>query len=440
MRDDPATPNPMPSSPPSTPRRIVFTAVGSLGDLHPYIAIALGLKARGHAPVLATGESYRRKIEALGLEFRPLRPDSDQLTDPEAMRGYMDFRWGTFRVLRNWILPAIRESYEDTLAAAEGADLLVAHPLCFTTRIVAERLGMAWVSSHVSPVGFYSAVDPPVIPGYPDLAARLHGLGPWFWSPLGRTLWWATRSWGRPIERLRAEIGLPPSGDNPLVDGHSPGLTLALFSRILAAKQSDWPAQVVHTGFPYYDHDGEVGLSPELTRFLDDGPPPLVFTLGVTSAMVAGSFFEESLAAAKRLGRRAVLVMGKHHSPFRAALADGMIAVDYAPFSELFPRACAVVHSGGIGTTGLAMRAGRPMLIVPHAHDQPDNAARAARLGIARIVDSRRYTAKRVAAELRRLLDAPAFALQALEVALAVRLEDGVGTACDLLEARIENR
>lgn len=421
-------------------RRIVLTALGSLGDLHPYIAIALELRGRGHQPVVATGETYRRKIEALGLEFHPLRPDSDELTDPVAMRRYMDFRRGTFRVLRNWILPAICESYEDTLAAADGADLLVAHPLAFTTRIVAERLGLPWVSTHVSPVGFFSAVDPPVIPGFPDLAARLHGLGPWFWSPLGRSLWWLTRSWGRPIERLRTEIGLPPSGDNPLVDGHSPGLALALFPQLLAPKQVDWPSQVVHTGFPYYDRDGQAGIPPVLARFLDEGPPPLVFTLGVTSAMVAGTFFEDSIAAAKRLGRRAVLVVAKHHSPFRAALPDGAIAVDYSPFSELFPRACAVVHSGGIGTTGLAMRAGRPTLIVPHAHDQPDNAARAARLGTARVVYAHRYTAARASAELHRLTDDPAFALRASEVALSLRHEDGVGTACDLLEARIATR
>ncbi|WP_206107600.1 glycosyltransferase [Paludisphaera rhizosphaerae] len=421
----------------SQPRRIVLTALGSLGDLHPYIAIALGLRARGHEPVLATGETYRRKIEALGLEFRPLRPDSDELTDPNAMRRYMDSRRGTFRVLRNWILPAIRESYEDTLAAAEGADLLVAHPLAFTTRIVAEQRGLPWVSSHVSPVGFFSAVDPPVVPGFPGLAARLHGLGPWFWSPLSRLLWRVSLSWGRPIEQLRAEIGLPPSGDHPLVDGHSPGLALALFPQLFAPKQIDWPPQVVHTGFPFYDRDGQAGLPPELARFLDDGPPPIVFTLGVTSAMVAGSFFEDSLSAAKRLGRRAVLVVGKHHSPIHPTLSGAAIAVDYAPFSELFPRAAAVVHSGGIGTTGLAMRAGRPTLIVPHAHDQHDNAARAARLGIARVVVAQRYTAARAAVELHPLLDDPSFTHRASEVAQALRREDGVGTACDLLEGRI---
>jgi UDP:flavonoid glycosyltransferase YjiC (YdhE family) len=86
-----------------------------LGDLHPYVAIALGLRARGHEAVLATSECYRRKIEALEIGFRAVRPDSDWVADPEVMRRVTDLRWGTMRVLREVLLPVLRESYEDTL-------------------------------------------------------------------------------------------------------------------------------------------------------------------------------------------------------------------------------------------------------------------------------------------------------------------------------------
>ena len=86
--------------------------------------------------------------------------------------------------------------------------------------------------------------------------------------------------------------------------------------------------------------------------FLDDGPPPIVFTLGSSAVMDAGQFYEHSAAAAKLLGRRAVLLVGKDARNRPASLPDGVVAFDYAPFSELFPRAAAVVHHGGIGTTG----------------------------------------------------------------------------------------
>ena len=242
-----------------------------------------------------------------------------------------------------------------------------------------------------------------------------------------------------PWYRLRKELGLPPWVGNPLVEGHSPSLVLALFSEVLAAKQTDWPPQTVVTGFPMYDQHGEAGLPPELVRFLDAGPPPIVFTVGFSAVTVAGRFYEESIAAASALGRRAVLV-GKRIRREQAALPEGVFACDYAPFSQLFPRAAAVVHAGGIGTTGLAMRAGRPMLVVPFAHDQPDNAERLRRLGVARTISGPRYSAARATTELRHLLDDSSFSQRASEVAQQVRQEDGVKVACDALEAFLGRR
>ena len=141
-----------------------------------------------------------------------------------------------------------------------------------------------------------------------------------------------------------------------------------------------------------------------------------------------------SVTAAKRLGRRAVLIVGKNACHRPASLPDGVIACDYAPFSELFPRAAVIVHAGGVGTTGQAMRSGRPMLIVPYAHDQFDNAARVARVGIARTIPRPRYTLTRVAAELRQLLDNPMYAERTSGIAERLRQEDGVRAACDALE------
>jgi hypothetical protein len=118
-------------------RRIVLTTFGSLGDLHPYIAVALGLKARGHEAVFATSGYYRQKAEALGLGFRAVRPDHpDPEADPELMRRVMDRRTGSEFVIRQLMMSVLRDSYEDTLAAAEGADLLVSHMLAFRRPIV----------------------------------------------------------------------------------------------------------------------------------------------------------------------------------------------------------------------------------------------------------------------------------------------------------------
>src|SRR5215831_8013212 len=262
-------------------QRVVLTTFGSLGDLHPYVAVALGLQARGHEAVIATSGYYRQKVEALGLGFRAVRPDNPAPEgDRELMRRVMDRRRGSEFVIRQLMMSVLRESYEDTLAAAEGADLLVSHMLTFTTRLVAEKRGIPWASTFLQPLGLFSVYDPPVVPQAPFLA-KLRFLGPAF----HRLLFWcakrSVRSWSEPWHRLRAEVGLPPTSDTPLFEGqYSPSLVLALFSQLLADKQPDWPRQSVLTGFPFYDQDGETGMPPELARFLDAGPPPLVFTLG----------------------------------------------------------------------------------------------------------------------------------------------------------------
>jgi UDP:flavonoid glycosyltransferase YjiC (YdhE family) len=327
------------------------------------------------------------------------------------------------------------------LAAADGADLLVSVQSNYAAPLVAEQNGLAWASVMHTPIGLFSAYDPPLLPGYGALGEAIRRLGPTFWKALAWSIKWGTKGWAKPYHRLRAEAGLPRVvAMNPLIDGQSPSLHLALFSPLLMGQQPDFPPRTLVTGFPWYDENGASRFPAELAQFLSDGPPPIVFTLGTAISAKADAikFFETSAAAAKHLGQRAVLMLNEPRNR-PPVLPEGVVAFDYAPFSELFPRAAAIVHHGGIGTTGLAMRAGRPMLIVPWAWDQPDIAARAARLGIARTIPPYRYTASRVAAELRRLLEEPAYSQRASAVADQVQQEDGVRVACDALSALVQS-
>jgi UDP:flavonoid glycosyltransferase YjiC (YdhE family) len=199
----------------------------------------------------------------------------------------------------------------------------------------------------------------------------------------------------------------------------SPQLVLALFSQLLASPQKDWPANTVLTGFPFYDRRGEPeGLSADLEAFLSAGPAPIVFTLGSSAVMDAGAFYSESAEAAKRLGMRAVLLVGRDPRNRPAVVPEGVSVFEYAPFSLLLPRAVVTVHQGGVGTTGQAMRSGRPMLVVPFAFDQPDNATRVTRLGVARTLARHRYTAANVAREIKALLSDPHYNTRAEEVGL----------------------
>ena len=418
--------------------RIVITCWGSYGDLNPYVGLALGLKARGHDVAIAAPGGYRDVLEREGVGFHPVRPDVDG-DDHEVVRRIMDPARGTEFILGELLFPAIRDAYEDLSAAVEGADLLVSHPVTFAAPVLAEKRGLPWLSTVLAPMSFFSAHDLPVFPPAPWMKRleRVPGAGRALVSAVRRF----TRGWSEPVRRLRAELGLPPGGD-PIYEGQfSPHGTLALFPRLLAAPRPDWPARTTVTGAVFFDRPGGAALPEEVARFLDDGPPPVVFTLGTSAVSAAGRFYAESAEAAGRLGMRAVLLVGRDPRNRPAgALPDGIIAAEYAPHSEVFPRAAAVVHQGGAGTLAQAMRAGRPMLVVPWAHDQPDNAHRVACLGASRTLYPRRYTARAVEKHLRALLDDPSYSARAAEVGRGVRAEDGVASACEAIERVLATR
>ena len=413
--------------------RIVLASLGSLGDLHPAIALALGLRARGHAVIIATNEMYRSKVNALGLEFHPLRPDL--LAHGEhIVAEIMDGHRGSERLLRKHLCPAVRDMQADLAPIVATADLLIASELVFPAPIFAAIQGLRWVSYQLAPVSLFSFHDPPLLPA-PD-ALRWLQRGGWLPRVVKPLAKWVSHSWWQPIREFRAGLGLPP-GEHPLFEGKfSPQLNLALFSSVLQAPQPDWPPHTVQTGFLFFDEETAAGpaspLPPEVEAFLAAGEPPIVFTLGSAAVYVARDFYAESARAAERLGRRALLLLGKNPTP--ANLPSSTLAWDYLPYARIFPRASVVVHQGGVGTTAQALRAARPMLVVPFAHDQFDNAARITRLGVGRTLGRSRYRLPHVARALAGLLADEHQAAAAIAVSRHLLADKGVETACNAIE------
>lgn len=418
--------------------RILLTTLGSLGDLHPYIAVARGLQERGHGVTLASSEIYRAKVEGEGLSFHAIRPDlAGLIDDPASIRKAFHPRTGTEYIIRRIFLPSLVQSFEDTLAAARDADLIVGHPVAFATPLAAEHLRKPWVSVALAPISLFSAEDPPSISGAAFLE-RFRNSAPGFWRFFWNVARFETRAWGKPIRSLRKKLGLRDDR-NPILDGTlSPHGTHAWFSRVFARPRSDWPARTTVTGFPFYDRlEPGLGLSRDMRAFLAAGPAPVVFTLGSSAVFDAGQFYEEGARAALKAGRRAVLLTG-HGAANRPRIqaSDDILMADYAPYSELFPYAAAVVHQGGVGTTAQALRAGCPMIVMPYSHDQPDNARRVAGLGVARVVRRDRFRAAAAARELRELLGG-GYASNARRVAEEMAPEDGVAAACRAIEETI---
>jgi UDP:flavonoid glycosyltransferase YjiC (YdhE family) len=413
------------------PKHIVIATIGSLGDLHPCLALGLELKRRGYRVTIVSSHFYRAKVEELGFSFHAMRPHW-KAYDEELIRRCSNMKRAPEVLMRELILPELRGTYEDLLAVARGADLLIAGEIVYPVPILAEQLGKKWVSVILSPSSFFSAHDPSVLVPAPWFA-HLRRAG-WLFNRLVITIGsLSTRHWWKPVRDLRRELGLR-QGINPLFnDKFSPDLVLALFSRALALPQRDWPASTLQPGFVFYDRASPgSGVSDELREFLAAGEPPIIFTLGSTAVHHQGDFAEVSAQAAKLLGHRAVLLLGKDAPP--ANSSPDVLAVPYAPYSEVFPRAAAIVHQGGSGTTGQGMLAGRPMLIVPYGWDQPDNAERIQRLGSGLHLPRTRYTAENTAAALKRLIEEPSFARRAAELASILRTEHGLVDACNAIE------
>ncbi|HLW23806.1 MAG TPA: glycosyltransferase [Steroidobacteraceae bacterium] len=428
--------------------KIVIAILGSLGDLHPFLALGRALASRNVRVLLAGAAEYREKTERAGLEFHPMSPSFAQLERLQGEREAAFVRAMLLDrefILREIVIPHARSAYEDLLPVVAGADCVVVSSLAFGARFAAERQGVPWVPITLQPFMFVSAYDPPAIPEAPRLSALLPHLPRPLRAALLALVKRATRPLIEPLEALRVELGLARGARATLFeDTFRPAGTIALYSPILGAVEPDFPAGTVIAGFAPFDSEdgGSIELEPELESFLEAGAPPWVFTLGSVLVREPGNFFRESCAAARACGRRAVLLVGAQGlETARAELAASDVFVGaYAPYSLLFPRAAVVVHHGGIGTLGQALRAGRPQLIVPHFVDQPDNAARAARLGVARVLSPAHYRRDRVMRALGALESEPATARRVGAARAALLEEDGAAAAAGLILARLQER
>src|SRR5690606_27101551 len=131
------------------------TTLGSSGDINPMLGLAITLRQRGHRTTIATSPYYRQLIESEGIHFHAVRPDIDP-SDRTMVARAMDPLRGSEYLLRSLVLPAIRESFDDLSAAADGADLIVTHPITFAGPIVAQLRSIPWVSTVLAPLSFMS--------------------------------------------------------------------------------------------------------------------------------------------------------------------------------------------------------------------------------------------------------------------------------------------
>jgi UDP:flavonoid glycosyltransferase YjiC (YdhE family) len=410
--------------------QVILAPVGTTGDVLPFVAIGLRLRQRGHSVVVAASGGYRSMLHAAGLE---LIETLDSKADAAAL-DHPNF-WRPTRGLRRFAERLILPSARPQIAAIEsrferGSTVIVGSTFAFGARIASEKLEVPMVSVHLAPAALRSLRNTPAIaniPGFPRLPRSTKRLLYWYYD---RFEFDAVICPG--LNEIRREHGLAPVR-RPLNEWlHSPTRIIGLFPPWFAPAAPDWPPQLRLTGFIFYDGPDSRAASPDLDRFLAEGEPPIVFTAG-TAQSHGGDFFRAAVDACDRLRMRGVLISGAEKQ-LPTALPPALRAFAYAPFGELLPRAKAIVHHGGIGTAARALKAGVPQLVAPAAYDQPDNATRLERLGIAASLSQRRLGGATLASKLGELLARPGLDARLAEVARRFDPDRSLDDTCRLIE------
>ncbi|MDE0625329.1 MAG: glycosyltransferase [Bryobacterales bacterium] len=413
--------------------KVLIASIGSAGDVHPFVGIALALRERGHSVRFATNAYFAPLLERHGLPLLQVgtREQFEEATAHPAL-------WSQFRgfgVLAKIIRHSTRAVYAHVeREAAQGDTVVVGHPLAFGARVAHELLGVPLATLHLAPSTLWSVEDMPVPSRWIGSTSR--------WPKPARRLVvslgdrFADLALAPALNRFRAELGLPPARHVAHHWWHSPQCVIGLFPDWFAARQPDWPAATSLTGFPLYDERDVSQVPRDLAAFLagaeSAGDPPIAFAPG-SSNRQAQRFFESAADACRRLGRRGLLLT-RYPEQLPSRLPAGVRHFAYAPFSAVLPRCGALVHHGGIGTAAQALAAGLPQLVMPMTFDQPDNAVRLERLGVGRMLLPEQFRGDRLARRLESLAD-PEVVRRAGDIRKRFRGIDPIARTCDLIEA-----
>jgi UDP:flavonoid glycosyltransferase YjiC (YdhE family) len=416
--------------------RIILATTGTAGDINPFIALGIGLRARGHDVVFATEARSSVNVAAAGFPIYPLSGDmmtavGDQI---RAQLGSGNLLKVIRHIVDDYVAPTLRPYVEELTSACADADLLIGTAVLMPAAFVADLLAMPLVTLATSPAGIRSAEISP-LPVTFRLPSRVqHLANRAFWA-LGQQM--TARIMDPLLNQVRAEYRMRPRKHWMDVGGASTARLVAVaVSPALCPSPPDWPAVVRETGFLYWDELPTWQMPEELVTFLASGEPVVAVSFGSMSLDLGDTFsnvYREAVAAVRAAGARA-LVVGAQREALPHPLPPDVHALPFAPFSVVYPRCAAVINHGGIGSAAQALRAGVPQLVVPWAIDQFWTAAQIERIGAGRALRSRRFTAARAAELLRDLLRSARFRTTCASLAARIAAEDGVGTLCDAID------
>lgn len=414
--------------------KILIFAIGSRGDVQPFLALAKGLEAAGHEIVVSGPKNFIGFIEAQGLVARPLPTDIQAMMEEPEIKAAMNsitgrlkaFRWATD--LMNDQMSAIWE-----ITMAEAPDLILHHFKATAAPYLARALGIVSIPVLLQPAFATTGDFPPSIlfsKSFGRVGNRLAHRVLRRLTAMGTGV--MVKRW---VKASGTEIGAPLD----LTAGFGSDIArLHAYSPTLVPRPDDWPEGEVQPG--YFLTEPEAFTPPEdLAAFLEGGVPPLYIGFGSMPNMDHENLNAAVLGALERTGQRAVIATGW------GALggldkADNIHILDAIPHTWLFPRVSAVVHHGGSGTTHEGLRWGRPSVICPLFADQPFFGQTVHGLGAGPApIRQKNLTADNLAEAIEEALR-PEVRVKAEVLGHSLRAEDAVGNVVDLVARLADHR
>jgi UDP:flavonoid glycosyltransferase YjiC (YdhE family) len=417
--------------------RIDLLALGSQGDVQPFVALGLGLQGEGHRVRIVTLGRFDEFVRGHGLEHVSIGSSPQDIAATAAGKDWVERRHGVIGFLRGFVRVA-RALVEEGLAAywrvCQDAEVLVTSASGLLLAVnVAEKMGLPVVRAQFAP-------SVPTRYDWngrtsPAIAARVAWES--FVGAAFRLLIW--QGLRRPTNRARRELlGLPslPLQEPfavlnrrriPLLDGYSPAVVVP---------PPDWDSWVHVTGYWFLDTPSTWRPAPALADFLRSGPPPVFVGFGSTPFPDPGAATDHVVRALARAGQRGIVVAGKSGLA-TGRLSDDVLSVDSVPHNWLLPQVCAAVHHGGAGVTGATLRAGLPSVVVPIFGDQPFWGQRVHDLGAGpRPIPARRLREEGLADALRLALAADV-RRRAAALGERIRAEDGVARGVEVVQRHL---
>lgn len=400
--------------------RIAVLAFDTRGGVQPYIALSRGLSDAGHDVTMITPAGFAELVTGYGVKHAATAGDPEAGTRQAAGVAEMSSR-DRNRFMREQMHLSLGPTTDDVLAVARDTDLLLGGiGGSITGRPVAELLGIPWVDAHLQPLGPPTAAFP---------GALVTQLPAWSGAVGRRTSHRLTNAalqtmFGASQRQVRTHLNLhgrprrqPPN--QPAIYGFSPSVV---------PQPPEWGPNRKVTG--YWTLPGQPGWVPsqDLVDFIATGPPPVCIGFGSMSSRDPEALTELVVAAVRRAGVRAVLLSGWGGLADQAG--DDILVAGEAPHDWLYPQMAAVVHHGGAGTTGAALQAGVPAVVVPFAVDQPFWGSRVAALRVGPTpIPRKALTAQKLGEALRATVADEAMHDRAAGLGRRVGAEDGVGEA-----------